>query len=354
MTLLVAPRRRASMSWLEVRPSRLEAGMQGGQDHDRLIKYATVGVGACGAYVPLIGAFSAVALPVEPGHIAQVLSLYAIVGPSSWWLLMSAARNRRPRGHRWVFAGTAAAIAGGLPVVHADWIRGLYILTALVLVLVRQPWSLLLTVVLVAAPAPLAIAWGHTNWAAYFTLGLLLHGPPVAVLVWLAASARELRDARETLAREAVLRERLRIDEELRQTLGAALDTITVRAGLADRLASIDPVAAEQEVTAVTDSARQTLSEARRMVTRYQAVPLRAELDMVAALLSAAGIRTRMEVPDDLGSEEAPDVVRSLLRSGTARLLQTAAVQHCVITVYRRKGQVALEMNTDGIPAARR
>jgi len=333
----------------EPRRSYVEAGLNDDQDADRLIRYATVGVGVFGAYIPLIGLYLAATAPIEPGHVLQILVLYAIVAPPGLWLLLAAARNERPRGRWWVLAAIAVVIIGALPVVQADWIRGLYVLTAVVLVVVPRPWSLALGAGLAAAPAPLAVWFGHaTGWAGYFTLGLLIHAVPLAVLVWLAAKAHEVRDARQALAREAVIRERLRIDDELRATLGAALETIAARASRAGGLTGDDPAAAASEVSAVTDNARGTLAEARRMVTRYQTVSLRAELAAAAALLSAAGIRTRVELPGEV--ELLSEPLRSALRAGTARLLSTDAVRECVIAVHHRSGRAELDMSGDGIP----
>jgi hypothetical protein len=301
-----------------------------------------------------MGLFLAATWPIERGHLFEIVVLYALITPPSLWLLEAAAHNTRPRGRWWALAAVAVVVVGGLPIAQTDWIRGLYLLTALVLVMVPRPWSFVLAAGLAATPAPLAIVFGHGSWAGYFTIGNVMNSVGLAVLVWLAAKAREVRDARRALARDAVIRERLRIDDELRRTLGAALEKIAERAGRASTLAAADPAAAMREVAAATDNARATLFEARRMVTRYQEVPLRAEFTAAAALLSAAGIRTRVDLPEDEGLEDAPESLRSILRSGTARLLGSDAARECVITVYRRAGRVELDISVDGIPVAPR
>jgi two-component system sensor histidine kinase DesK len=94
-----------------------------------------------------------------------------------------------------------------------------------------------------------------------------------------------------------VVRERLRIDGELRQTVGAALEAIALQGERAGSLALRNRSAAEQVLRALVDAARKTLSDARRMVTRYQEPSLRAELETVATLLAAAGIQSRMVLP---------------------------------------------------------
>jgi len=327
----------------------VEVGLNDGDDADRLIRYATVGIGIVFAYAPLMGLLLAAFIPAEPGHVLQLLVLYAVLAPPCLWLLLTAARNTRPRGRWSALAAITVVILGAVPVVGTDWLRALGLLFALVLVLIPRPWSLLLAAGLAAAPAPLAIWFGDHSWAGFFTLSVLVYGGPLAMLVMLAAKARELRDARQALARETVIRERLRIDDELGHTLGAALEAIAARATRAGRLATVDPAASAREIAAVTDNARATLAEARRMVTRYRAVSLRAELDAAAALLSAAGIRTRVDLPEDEEPEETPELVRLLLHAGTARLLGTDAVRECVITAHRHGGRVEFDMAGDGI-----
>ena len=302
-----------------------------------------------GAYSPLMSILLAAFIPVEPGHALQVLVLCALVTPPGLWLLLTAARNTQPRGRWWVFGAVALGIVGALPIVRTDWLRALALLTALVLVLVPRPWSFVLAAGLAAAPALLAIWFGHPNSAGFFTFSLLIHGVTLAMLVWLVAKAREARDAREALAREAVIRERLRIDDELRQTLGTALEGVAARASRAGRLAAVDPAASAREIAAATDNARRTLAEARRMVTRYRAVSLRAEVSTAAALLAAAGIRTRVDLPADDEDQETPARLRTALHAGTARLLRAHAVQECVIVIHRRAGRVELAMSADGV-----
>jgi len=63
----------------------------------------------------------------------------------------------------------------------------------------------------------------------------------LAVVVWLVRAARHLEAARTALAQQAVIGERLRIDGELRRTVGAALEAIAVQGERANTLADTDP-----------------------------------------------------------------------------------------------------------------
>jgi hypothetical protein len=109
------------------------------------------------------------------------------------------------------------------------------------------------------------------------------------------------------LAEEAVVRERLRIDGELRRTVGAALETIAATASRADGQLS----AAEAELGVLVDRSRRTLAE---------------------------------------GDDEA---ARVALRRDLARLLHDDAARRLGVTATRRDGWVRLALGTGaGGPAA--
>src|SRR5262249_56478907 len=55
--------------------------------------------------------------------------------------------------------------------------------------------------------------------------------------------------------------------------------------------------ALEDELRALVEGSRRALAQARRTIRGYQRPSLRAELDTAAALLTAAGISTRLELP---------------------------------------------------------
>jgi signal transduction histidine kinase len=164
------------------------------------------------------------------------------------------------------------------------------------------------------------------------------------VLAWFAGALHQLRAARAELAAQAVLRERLRIDEELAGTVGAELRAI---AADATALRDEDPATAERELRSLVEGSRRTLAAARRMIRAYQRVPLRAELDTAVALLEAVGIPTRLTVPrGDLVSDE----LTGPLRSAVDRLLHDEAVRAAAITVTTDGGRLRLTVTANGTP----
>ena len=111
------------------------------------------------------------------------------------------------------------------------------------------------------------------------------------VLVWLVAAARQLQAARLALTDEAVFRERLRIEGELRATVTDGLARIAAQGERAIEQASRAPAAARDRLQVLVEGSRRALAEARRISRRYQRRSLRTELDMAVALLGRPASR---------------------------------------------------------------
>ena len=323
--------------------SRSSAGvsLRDREQSSRFILLATAGVAAFSLGRPL-DALNTIAT-LDPGRTVYAVAAMACYLPLQVWLVVSAARDVWGRRQALGLAAMAAVIIGMLPVVGAPWVGVLYMLAALVLVSVRRPLSFLLYGVLVAAPTPLTFAFGQPQWALYFTAGLLTFSMPLAAGIWLIRGVRALQAARLALAEEAVVRERLRIDGELRETVGAGLEKIVVGGEGAVGLVASDPPASGRELRGLVGGARRTLAEARRMVTRYREVSLRAELETAATLLSAAGIDVRLELPP---GETMDAGERAILRREIARLLGETARASVTIAVTRLDGRARLEVRS--------
>lgn len=312
----------------------------------RFIALATAAAVAYSVALPLLRLYFIATDPSEQGRTVYAVAAMAGYLPLQVWLVLSAARGSWGRAQTWALAAIAAVMIGMLPVIGAPWVGILYMLAALVLVSVRWPWALLLYGILVAAPTLLTFAFGQPQWALYFTTGMLMFPVPLAVGIWSIRGARELQAARLALAEEAVVRERLRIDGDLRETLGVGLEEIATRGEWAWELAASDPPASAQELRGLVGGARRTLVDARRMVTRYREVSLDAELETAATLLSAAGIDVRLELPPGELSEPIDASERAALRREITRLLGETAQASLTITVTRQEGRVRLKLRS--------
>ncbi len=113
-------------------------------------------------------------------------------------------------------------------------------------------------------------------------------------------------------------------------------------------LAARDAATLDDELRALVEGSRRALAQARRTIRGYQQLSLRAELDSAAALLTAAGIQTRLELPRGELPETVDARPRAALRAAVARLLGDDATRHCSIVVTRQDGRVRLELRADG------
>lgn len=260
-----------------------------------------------------------------------------------------AAHEKRPPGGTWTLTVMAVIVIGALPLVGSAWVMELSWLAVSALIVVRRPWSYAIAIGLLAAAWPVALLLGDpTHVADWFALSTANRTVTLFVLVWLAAAIRRLQATRQALAEDAVLRERLRIDGELRRTVATALESIVIRGQRAAALAGGDSAALEAELRALIEDSRTTLAETRRMVRGYQQVSLQAELDTAAALLAAAGIDARLSLPARSLPSAAEEALRAALRAALARLLRDdTPPTACLITVTCEGGQARLELRTD-------
>jgi two-component system sensor histidine kinase DesK len=157
----------------------------------------------------------------------------------------------------------------------------------------------------------------------------------------------ELSKARAEVARLAAENERSRIARDLHDLLGHSLTTITVKAGLARRLADRDPDRAAEEITAVEQLARRTLGEVRAAVAGYRDVTLAGELATAHEVLRAAGIEARLPAVDAVDA----DVVEPfgwVVREAITNVVRHSRADVCTITV----GPRWIEIVDDGRGAA--
>ena len=348
MAVALAPsqsgrRQRRAGGWLQM------GALKERQQIGGLIRLAAVAAVGCSVVLPLLELARIVAgWTPSPGRATLVLVATACYLPLYVQHVWYAARGSRPAGAGWTLLAMAVVILGALPIIGTSWLISLHSLAVSVLIIVAPPWSLLAAAGLVAATAPLAVAFGHPQWAAFYIVSVIWRGAAVFVLVWLVGAARRLEHARLLLAEQALARERLRIDRELRRTLGAALEAIAARGRRASALAAGDAAALEDELCALVEGSRRALAQARQMIRGYQRLSLRAELDAAAALLTAAGISTRLELPRGELPETVDAAPRAALRTAVARLLRDDAARRCSIVVTRQNGRVTLELRAGG------
>jgi signal transduction histidine kinase len=211
------------------------------------------------------------------------------------------------------------------------------------------PWSLLTVLALISAQAPLAASL-HSPVpyaASYYVFTLWWRASVLFIPLWLLCTLRRLAVAQDVLAENAAMGERLRIDREMRATVGSALETIAACGDAAAGRAESDPLEAESHIRAAVEVSRRALVDTRRLLKGYRAPSLAAEVDAAAALLTAAGIQTSIEFGDVDRDLVADPHLHSLLRQATAAALQDDDVRSCVIRVSRRDSSAQLDLRVE-------
>lgn len=212
---------------------------------------------------------------------------------------------------------------------------------------VRGPWlgkiGLGLTV-LAAAVSAVRAGWDAVNVA----YGTFLSTMVTAAILSLSEAVRELRAAREELARRAVEKERMRFSRDLHDLLGHTLSVIVVKSEAARRLAPRDLDAALVQVTDIESVGRQALTEIREAVTGYREGSLATELDRARSALSAARVEpvVRQSGPPLVPQTEA--LLGWVLREAVTNVVRHSDASRCEITVDGTAGLVRLTVSDNG------
>lgn len=198
------------------------------------------------------------------------------------------------------------------------------------------------TMALIAMFTPRLIpAWGgHVAYANGLTIvlvSLAMYG-----FFSIIRSNIELAAARAEVAGLAAENERSRIARDLHDLLGHSLTTITVKAGLARRLAERGEQArAATEITQVEELARRTLGEVRAAVSGYRDVTLAGELASAREVLRAAGIQMTLAGAVDIVDTNAADVFGWVVREGVTNVVRHSRASHCTISLGERWIEIA-------------
>ena len=227
------------------------------------------------------------------------------------------------------------------------------------------PWTAAATVGLVAS-----------RWASD---GFEAHLLPVALLLLItpklagdAVRARRLRmetlEARVSLAEQETMRrvaeERLRIAREVHDVVGHGLATITLRAGVADRVADRDPDEVREALRAIRQVSRESLAELGALLgvlREGEDAPAERtpapDLDALPRLvdgLREAGLEVDLQV--DGNGAAVPEVVAAagyrIVQEALTNVARHAGPNvRAHVKVSRRNGVVEVEVRDDGAGA---
>ncbi|WP_051855048.1 sensor histidine kinase [Streptomyces sp. NRRL B-1347] len=197
---------------------------------------------------------------------------------------------------------------------------------------------------LAGAVAGFREGWDGVNIA----YGTFLSTMVTAAILSLSEAVRDLRAAREELARRAVAEERLRFSRDLHDLLGHTLSVIVVKSEAARRLAPRDVDAALGQVADIESVGRQALTEIREAVTGYREASLSTELDRVRDLLDAAGVETVVRQSGPPLDPRSAALLGWVVREAATNVVRHARAGRCEIEVAGAGGRTRLVITDDG------
>jgi len=210
---------------------------------------------------------------------------------------------------------------------------------------VRLPqlrWVGTVVTVVAGAVSVLRDGWGGLDTAYATWISTMV----TAAIMSLSEAVRQLREAREELARRAVEEERLRFSRDLHDLLGHTLSVIVVKSEAARRLAPRDLDAALVQVSDIESVGRQALTEIREAVTGYREGSLSTDLDRSA--LRAAGIEPTVHLSGPPLAAQTEVLLGWVVREAVTNAVRHSGAARCEISVEGSAERVHLRVWDDG------
>jgi two-component system sensor histidine kinase DesK len=270
-------------------------------------------------------------------HGAAAVAGYVIVGVFcvAYLLALPTAWTGERRKFRVIYASCYALTAIETLFAHQDaFVFCVYIAVLTVAGFKRHalPIVALMAVVIMFVPA-LVPSW-HSGID--YTSGITVALVSLAMVGFfeIIRSNIELAEARAEVARLAAENERSRIARDLHDLLGHSLTTITVKAGLARRLAELGEMdRAAAEIASVETLSRRSLGDVRAAVSGYHDVTLAGELATSREVLRASGIGAELPGAVDGVPPDLNELFGWVVREGITNVVRHSHATQCTVAV---------------------
>ncbi|MFF8590304.1 sensor histidine kinase [Streptomyces sp. NPDC015220] len=240
------------------------------------------------------------------------------------------------------------SVTTGLALVYGgNWLLFFPLLGLATGAILRGPWlgrSGLLLAAFAGTVSAFRDGWDGINIGYATFLSTMV----TAAILGLSEAVRELRAAREELARRAVEEERMRFSRDLHDLLGHTLSVIVVKSEAARRLADRDMGAALTQITDIESVGRQALTEIREAVTGYREGSLSTELDRARSALTAAGIESDVRRSGPPLTPQTEALLGWVVREAVTNVVRHSGAGRCEITVAGAAERVRLTIADDG------
>jgi two-component system sensor histidine kinase DesK len=263
--------------------------------------------------------------------IGAFVVLYLVALPAAW-------SDNKPRS--WTLYVIAWLLfAAELPFAHEDatvFCVYIAVLTVGIIGLSNRErlFPLLAMLAIAATFGPTVVGSWHANAQYGNGLAVILVGMAMFGFFSIIRSNAELAAARSEVARLAAENERSRIARDLHDLLGHSLTTITVKAGLARRLAERgENERAAAEITGVEELSRRSLADVRAAVAGYRDVTLTGELASSREVLRAAGVEAAFPGAVDAVDGDLQELFGWVVREGVTNVVRHARATICTITL---------------------
>ena len=307
---------------------------------------------------PIASAAETIGAGLTPTRLlAFLLSTAAYFAVYLWIVLRYPfrANNLSPRELRVRIAllGILAALALCLEIAYGSGVpyRFMFVVIAAAVTLPTLPAASTVAAIVALTSGIYVLRSGWETLVSRWEIAVapfVIVGVSMIVVSRLVTTVRELREAREEIARLAVSEERLRFARDLHDLLGHSLSLIALKSELAGRLLPVAPEKAEEEVRGIEGVARRALREVREAVAGYRKPSLEAELGGAREMLGAAGIDCRIDNQAGVVPSWIDGVLAWAVREGVTNVVRHSRAERCEIRLTRDDGRVHTEITDNG------